>query len=190
MLKEERGLWRDILESRYDVEVEGQADFGNNDGLTFGSARWKGICKLGRINNLEDWFCGGLKRKIGIGNKIKFWEDVWYGPTSLENLFPRLYSVSNDKNSEIQKLGEWVCGQWVWKLSWRRSFFEWEQQMWAEFYIILPAGPLNGEQDTWEWVFDGSRSYSSKSGYKCLQDICQNLVDLPYDTKLQIFKHF
>lgn len=191
LLTEKRGLWRDILKSRYGVEVEGSADLGNNEGFKKGSGWWKGICRICRINNLTDWFQGGLKRKIGIGNKIRFWEDVWYGPNSFKDIFPRLYMVSNDKNSEIQKLGEWVGEHWVWNLSWRRSLFAWEQQMWAEFSdLVFPASPLKGGDDIWEWSNDGSRSYTSKSGYKCLQESCQNQVEEPDATELQIFKQF
>lgn len=79
-----------------------------------GSAWWKAICRLGKFNNMEDWFKSGLKRKLGRGNKVRFWEDEWFGPISMKELFPRLYSVSEDKNKVIESIGEWVGERWQW----------------------------------------------------------------------------
>lgn len=86
--------------------------------------------------------------KLGIGNKVSFWEDIWYGPESMMELFPRLYSVSGDKNKVIHEMGVWVAKRWEWKFDWRRQFFAWEQELWVEFMeIILTACPMNVGED-------------------------------------------
>lgn len=65
ILKEDKGLWREILASRYGVVVEGLTKLDTNEGIRKGSGWWKGICRLGRINKFEDWFYMRLKRKLG-----------------------------------------------------------------------------------------------------------------------------
>ena len=47
--------------------------------------------------------------KIGKGNKVKFWEDVWITQEPLKICLPRLYIVSKGKNKNIVELGdEWT----------------------------------------------------------------------------------
>lgn len=41
--------------------------------------------------------------------------------------------MSEDKNKVIGDMGEWVEEKREWKFSWRRQFFEWEQEQWVEF---------------------------------------------------------
>lgn len=72
MLKEDKGIWRQVLESRYGVKMEGAGGLGVSLGLKIGSPWWKDICRLGRLNTCPDWFEMGLKRKLGRGNKIRF----------------------------------------------------------------------------------------------------------------------
>lgn len=191
LLKEDKGLWREILAIRYGVESEGAADLDISLGKKKkGTSWWKGICRLGRIDNSEDWFQLGLNRKVGAGNKISFWEDVWYGPTSFSDLFPRLYSVSEDKNKVTGNLGTWTGERWEWNLTWRRPLFELEQEMWVEFAAtIFLACPRRNEEDNWEWSWESSRYYSAKSAYKWLQQFCQTQVN-GGDREVLILKHF
>lgn len=118
LLKEEKRLWRDVVVSRY----------GNNEGglslslwegnvERLASPWWKRICKLGRYESMEDWFKMGVKRKLGKGNKIKFWDEVWLG-----NLFLG-YIACRGIERVIEELGKWQGMKWKWMLSWRRVFF-------------------------------------------------------------------
>lgn len=34
---------------------------------------------VGRLNSGQYWFSGGLGRKVGMDNSIRFWEDAWLG---------------------------------------------------------------------------------------------------------------
>jgi hypothetical protein len=36
------------------------------------------------------WFFAGLKKTIGNGVNMWFWEDLWWGNQSLSEAFPRL----------------------------------------------------------------------------------------------------
>lgn len=54
---------------------------------------------------MEDWFQDRLKRKLGKGNKIKFWENVWASNLSLKEYFARLFSLSKDKDKVVERFG-------------------------------------------------------------------------------------
>lgn len=111
-LKQDKELWHEILKSRYGVEAKGLCKLNLNDAIKYGSAWWKAICRVGSYNNSEDWLKKGLKMKLGVRNKVRFWEDIWYDLVSMSELFPRLYSVSDDKNKVIQNMGMWVEERW------------------------------------------------------------------------------
>lgn len=114
VLKGEGGLWREVVVSRY-KNNEGELSFSLSERvLERGASHWrKGICMLGRFESLEDWFQEGVRRKLGRGNTVKFWEDVWVGNISLNEVFPRLYNMSEDREMMIQMLGEWQGVNWV-----------------------------------------------------------------------------
>ena len=64
---------------------------------------------------------------MGLGNRIKFLEDKWVGEAPLNERFERLYSISNDKDKQIQQIGEWNTIGWEWRVEWRMERFEWEK---------------------------------------------------------------
>lgn len=43
-----------------------------------------------------------VKWKIGRGNRIHFWDDVWIEEGSLKNLFPRKYVIAQRKNMMVK----------------------------------------------------------------------------------------
>lgn len=46
------------------------------------------------ISNGIDAFKTLVRFKVGKGNKIWFWEDVWVGDSSLASHFPQLFRVT------------------------------------------------------------------------------------------------
>lgn len=44
---------------------------------------------------------------MGVGDKFKFWEDVWVGNNMLMSLYPRLHSISLDQGLMVGEVGEW-----------------------------------------------------------------------------------
>lgn len=112
---------------------------------------------------MDDWFQLGLKRELGRGTRIKFWEDVWCSQNKLKDLFPRLYSISEDKDKVIEQLGSGLDENWVWSFNWRRYLFVWEQEVMSEFMDTTRVlGPMGTQNDVWEWVLEGSKTYSVK----------------------------
>lgn len=53
------------------------------------------------------WFEQGTKRRIGEGNKIKFWQEPWLDQTKMNDIFPRLFLLSSQQDSKFRT---WVFG--------------------------------------------------------------------------------
>ena len=43
--------------------------------------------------------------RIGAGDKVKFWEDVWVDRSNVKTAFPGLYSISLDKGRKVGEVG-------------------------------------------------------------------------------------
>lgn len=69
-----------------------------------------------------------MSRKIGKVNSILFWHDVWLGVESLKEVFPRLDSLSLDKESMVANMRSWDGNIWRWRWKWRRALFAWEEE--------------------------------------------------------------
>lgn len=49
----------------------------------------------------------GCRVRLGNGNDIRFWSDTWVAEDSLDKLFPRLYSISMEKEAKVSSMGFW-----------------------------------------------------------------------------------
>ncbi|KAF1865451.1 hypothetical protein Lal_00004826 [Lupinus albus] len=77
--------------------------------------------------------------------------------------------VSIDKYASVSSMGEWRNGVWIWKLSWRRSLFIWEQEEYAKLIKFLgSSGPQFDAIDGWIWIHNKDSQYSVSNAYKVL----------------------
>jgi len=73
---------------------------------------------------MEEWgrtFENCCEWRVGNGNDVLFWKDVWVGNEDLKSKFSRLYSSCGNKEGNLESCGEWVNDSWEWKLVWRRG---------------------------------------------------------------------
>lgn len=86
-----------------------------------------------------------MEWKIENGSGTRFWVDKWVGEDSFQNIFPRLFLNSEQKGEVISNMGFWVDNKWVWvwKLEWRREWFEWETILVDEHRSILESVSIN-----------------------------------------------
>ena len=68
MLTEEKGKWKDILLSKYDLGI------GSNSKTL--SWWWKDLSKVCEEGEEEGWFHKRVAWKVGAGDKVRFWEDA------------------------------------------------------------------------------------------------------------------
>ena len=41
---------------------------------------------------------------VGLGNRVRFWQDGWYGDKPFQLAFPRLYGIAIDKEVSVELL--------------------------------------------------------------------------------------
>lgn len=67
----------------------------------------------GTTSNSEiDGFVEGVLRVVKNDQLTSFWEDVWFGQTTLRARFPRLYHLSMQQGDTIALMGPWREGCW------------------------------------------------------------------------------
>ena len=60
---------------------------------------------------------------VGDGERIRFWEDLWWGDQPLRSQYPRLFRVVTDKNILISSiLGS--AQSFSWNFNFRRNLFD------------------------------------------------------------------
>jgi len=138
------------------------------------------VCKEGRG---ERWFQEEVGWKLGSGDRVRFWEDMWVGNSTLKTMFPRLYSLSLNQGQKVEEVGVWEDSAWQWTLRWRRARFEWEIPMEIELgRHISSANVLKEEMDTQVWRGDESWCFSVFSAYECL-------AKYERSPNIDVFKH-
>ena len=117
------------------------------------------------------WFQKAIIWRIGAGDKVRFWEDVWVDKSNLKTAFPRLYSISLDQGHKVGEVGVWEDSEWQWRLSWKRNRFVWEYQQEEQLLRNLLNVKLNREvQDKRVWKGKESGCFYVKTTYECLSN--------------------
>ncbi|GAU36827.1 hypothetical protein TSUD_320640 [Trifolium subterraneum] len=130
------------------------------------SAWWNDLCRLDRGGT---WFTQVVRKRMGDGNTINFWKDIWVGNQTLQQRFPRLYGISVQQDNSVRDVGNWVNGVWRWELSWRRNFCVWEEALVRELEEAIRHTTITATEDRWVWVPNEADGFSVKSLYVFLQ---------------------
>jgi hypothetical protein len=108
---------------------------------------------------------------VGNGANTSFWEVAWRGNLAFRYKYPRLLSLSNQKEAYVGDLGTinaLVCN---WTFSWRRPLFVWENDLLGELYADLEGFRGSLEDDFWCWKLEESGAFSVKSLYRKLEGL-------------------
>ncbi|KAE8682317.1 Polynucleotide adenylyltransferase family protein isoform 4 [Hibiscus syriacus] len=133
---------------------------------------WRGV-----INNFfsNDGFgvCirSNLRWKTGNGHYVAFWNDAWLGEVPLKDLFPRLYTLSMNKEGKVVEFRESNAAGWVWDIQFRRNLVDWEVDQWLHLISLLNNSSLShDEEDCWIWLGNGEGCFSTNSCIKSFFD--------------------
>ena len=106
---------------------------------------------------------------VGLGNRVRFWQDGWYGDQHFQLAFPRLYGIAVDKEVfvEASLLRQGAEERRIWDVRFIRDFSDWELDEGLHFLRILGAiTPMDaGDWMRWKWKPNGAfdiRSYYNK----------------------------
>jgi len=163
--KEEPGLWKDIVLSKY----ESWRKLDDKKVCSHDSWWWRDIRKICGGGCKENWFDKNIRWNRGIGNKINFWDDLWLGEIPLKDKYLRLYTNSILKKAKLGDAGYWNGENWVWNLQWRREWFEWEKDTVANLMREVEGTTLlRDREDERIWNDDETKVYTVNSAYKKL----------------------
>ena len=94
--KEGLALWHQVILSIYGLHSHGW-DVNN-------IVRWSHRCHWKAIAQVSQEFSKFTRFVVGDGDRIRFWEDLWWGDQPLGVQYPRLLSVVTDKNTHISSI--------------------------------------------------------------------------------------
>lgn len=120
--------------------------------------------------------------KVGKGDSIWFWGDVWCSPSSsLKEAFPSISSLEGSVRDHLVRHEERVA----WNLHLRRPLNDWELEHLTTLLDGCSVGNGN-EEDRWLWMPDNSGKFSVKSCFSFFHP--QGLVRIPMQVILEFFQ--
>ena len=103
----------------------------------------------------------GFRWSVGDGRRIRFWEDHWFGNSSLAIQFWPLYVLINEQGKTIAEAWD---GETL-KFSFRRTVSPLLMEMWNDILSIAEDISFSNEPDSVVWKFTSNGVYSVQSLY-------------------------
>ena len=87
--------WQAIIEEKY---LSGKPNLFAVHSIPNSSRFWKGFQSI--IQNLKF----GFRWEVGNGERVRFWEDTWFGTSPLATQFWPVYPVCNEQTKTIKEV--------------------------------------------------------------------------------------
>lgn len=113
-------------------------------------------------HGIKSWFKMRAAYRIGDGEKISFWDDVWCGKCPLKTTFRRLFQCCNQHEATVAE----VCDRGESNLTFRKSFCPEQVEEWFQLLDLLSSVELRGDRDEVKWTLEKSGVFPTKSLYK------------------------
>ena len=100
-------------------------------------------------------FSKNCQSVVGLGNKVRFWQDGWYRNQPFQLAFPRLYGIAIDKEVSVEDSlsRQGAEDRRIWDVCFIREFNDWEMVEGLHFLHILGANtsPMDvGDRMKWK----------------------------------------
>ncbi|WJZ96627.1 hypothetical protein VitviT2T_015292 [Vitis vinifera] len=158
--REGSALWHQVILSIYGSHSNGW------DANTI--VRWSHRCPWKAISQVFQEFSSFTRFVVGNGERIRFWEDLWWGDQPLGSQYPSLFRVVLDKNILISL----VLGPtrpFSWNLNFRRNLSDSEIEDLEGLMRSLDGVHLSPSvPDARLWPLSSSRLFSVKSFFLAL----------------------
>ncbi|WKA03325.1 hypothetical protein VitviT2T_021440 [Vitis vinifera] len=161
--REGSALWHQVILSIYESHSNGW------DANTV--VRWSHRCPWKAIAQVFQDFSKFTRFMVGDGDRIRFWEDLWWGDQSLGVRFPRLLRVVMDKNIPISSiLGS--TRPFSWNFNFRRNLSDSEIEELESLMQSLDHLQLSPSvPDKRSWSLSSSGLFTVKSFFLALSQI-------------------
>jgi hypothetical protein len=163
-------VWKEVIKSKYGNNAVGRVELGDDCKPWYASLWWKDICSVG--TNLEiNWFSRNVFKKLGNGGQTSFWSDIWIGEALLKERFPRLFSISSQKEAVVMDVRNQSVTEGSWRFLWRRRLFAWEEELLEELKETISQTVLTEDRDKWCWRPDSDAEFWVNSVYQLVLDL-------------------
>jgi hypothetical protein len=162
-------LWKEVLAAKYGTHILNNVNLSCESSPYFASLWWKDVCNIDVGLGSSNWLEEVLVRRLGNGMHTRFWKDVWIGDGPLSLKFPRLFSLSMQKDICVGALLDVADGRW--DFIWRRNLFQWESESVTLLLGILVDVNLSGSHDAWVWKPNPEDGFSVKSAHDSLVEL-------------------
>lgn len=164
----EVSLWKEVIIEKYGMEDKWMTEVITNP---YNCSVWRSIRNLWQLVK-ERTSC-----KVGNGEKVAFWNDIWCGQEALKHTFPVLHSLSQGQEATVAEL--WT-GQ-GWNLFLRSGLNDWEMTTIARFHDTMQmATNLTGEEDRLVWKGERGGEFTVKSAYRELRSTEEQHAGWPW----------
>ncbi|WJZ98950.1 hypothetical protein VitviT2T_017437 [Vitis vinifera] len=153
-------LWKQVIKVKYGQEGLGWRPKKANGAVGVGV--WKEIWKE------SEWCWDNMIFRVGKGNTIRFWTDVWCTDTTLSHCFPHLFGMSVQRSSTIEEMWDQNSGQGDWNLNFLRDFNDWELDTVGDLLHMLRGHKPSLEEDSVLWRHGRSGQFRVKEAYSLL----------------------
>ncbi|PSS35185.1 Ribonuclease H protein [Actinidia chinensis var. chinensis] len=167
-------LWLKVISSKYRLSPECWLPCLPHSGKV--SKVWFDILSIVNLNyEFRTLIDQGFSIKVGSGESILFWKDVWCGENFLQERFPRIYGLSNQKSA---KVGDLFGSDNLWNLTFRINLFVWEENLVLELKQELGRFSLiRGNRDVLRWKWESRGIFSVSSAYRKWETMFIDMTD-------------
>jgi hypothetical protein len=168
--------------AKYGNHILNNANLSCDSPPYFASLWWKDVCNIDVGFGSSNWLEEVLVRRLGNGLSTRFWKDAWIGDGPLCLKFPRLFSLSMQKDISVGDLLNMEDGRW--DFIWRRNLFQWESESVNLLLGLLVDVSLTDVHDVWIWNQNPEEVFSVKSAHDLLVELGDNPILSAWELKI------
>jgi hypothetical protein len=124
------------LKAKYGACFLNNATWDNCPQPSFASLWLKDIWRLKSSVESKNCVMEAFSRFIGNVARANCWCDKWARDSTLSSRFPRLFSISSQKEATNSEMVTMEADSLRWNLVWRRRLFIWEEDCYSTFDFV------------------------------------------------------
>lgn len=116
---EDRALWKSVISSIYGRV--GRRWWPVQGAVRRVSPIWQGILDIAKSHpRLVEFYLDNIKITVRNGKRVKFWTYIWCNNSKLNEEFPRLFCLSENRNGSVMQFIQRKGSLGDWNLRFRR----------------------------------------------------------------------